>query len=266
MLCCVLAVSSCLGSSLFDAGYCDISSTDISDVVIAQQRTRHAMTRAAMKWIVADCTDMTEIQDGSYDVIIDKATADTLQFRCKSEQAHKSVRRHQTQQQQHQYEQQHYSASCQLQINAWLFHSALDADVLLLLVAIVLSLLRRMFSEVYRVLSPSGVFIMISPRRRVAPLYEPSLAWHVQRLTLPLTHEMRVSKELEEEEGYTERHQIYVYYCRKGNGKQMGWHTLHSQSPKPQPEPEPEPSRASQPSPSRALSFSSTHNIHVICI
>jgi hypothetical protein len=77
-----------LGASLYDDGYKNITNTDISEVVISSMRSLHSSLRPQMEWLIADCTNMftptTNLQRHSFDVIIDKATMDTLLFRHKT--------------------------------------------------------------------------------------------------------------------------------------------------------------------------------------
>jgi len=76
--------SSALGPRLFEAGFKNVVNMDISEVVIEQMRQKHEETHPGMKWVVGDVTNMTCFEDGMFDIVLDKATADTLQFRCKS--------------------------------------------------------------------------------------------------------------------------------------------------------------------------------------
>ena len=108
-----------LAEDMYDAGYPLVTSCDISPVVIDQmkRRMREEATAAAekgkdgeddrdaggdptaatagirkeLKYVVADCTDMPEFEDKSFDVIIDKSTLDALL--CDRERAPERVTR-----------------------------------------------------------------------------------------------------------------------------------------------------------------------------
>lgn len=81
--------SSNLGACLYDAGFHRISSMDVSSVAIARMRAAHSQLRPGMEWWVGSCCDMrAQVADAAFDVVIDKGTADTLQFRTKARRSH----------------------------------------------------------------------------------------------------------------------------------------------------------------------------------
>jgi SAM-dependent methyltransferase len=65
-------------ADLYDAGFRDVVSVDYSEAVIAKMRRRHSGARPEMRWLVMDMTDMSGLGDGSFDVVLDKAAADSL--------------------------------------------------------------------------------------------------------------------------------------------------------------------------------------------
>ena len=73
------AGSSRLAEELCKAEYKSVSNLDYSPVVIAQLNERHKGTLAAeVKNVLADATAMSEIQDATYDAVLDKATFDSV--------------------------------------------------------------------------------------------------------------------------------------------------------------------------------------------
>lgn len=58
---------------MYDAGYKSIVNTDVSPVVINQQRERYP----DMVWEVMDCLDMS-VEDDQYFGIVDKSLIDTI--------------------------------------------------------------------------------------------------------------------------------------------------------------------------------------------
>jgi ubiquinone/menaquinone biosynthesis C-methylase UbiE len=80
--------SSNLGARLYDRGFKHIQSMDVSSVAIERMRREHSATRPEMQWWTGSCTDMrAQVASDSIDVVLDKGTADTLQFRAKSRTA-----------------------------------------------------------------------------------------------------------------------------------------------------------------------------------
>ena len=65
-------------ADLYDAGYEDIVNIDYSATVIHAMRAKHATARPKMQWVVMDMTDMSSLDDASFDVVIDKAAMDAL--------------------------------------------------------------------------------------------------------------------------------------------------------------------------------------------
>lgn len=64
-------------SDLYDAGFTNSVSIDYSPVVIDAMREKNR-SRPAMEWRVMDMTDMSEFEDESFDVVIDKAAMDAF--------------------------------------------------------------------------------------------------------------------------------------------------------------------------------------------
>lgn len=65
-------------ADLYDAGFPHITNIDISAVCIETMRQREGLRRPKMKWEVADCTDLSQFTDNSFDVVIDKTMLDAL--------------------------------------------------------------------------------------------------------------------------------------------------------------------------------------------
>lgn len=63
-----------LSEQMFQDGYSNIVSTDISQVCIENQRK----VFPHLTWQVADITDLKEFKDSAFDVVIEKATLDAL--------------------------------------------------------------------------------------------------------------------------------------------------------------------------------------------
>jgi SAM-dependent methyltransferase len=76
--------NSTLASDILDAGYLAlITCIDLSDVVIAQMRSKHASTHPQIVWHVADVCALDTVFPvaGCFDLVLDKGCADTLSFR-----------------------------------------------------------------------------------------------------------------------------------------------------------------------------------------
>eukprot|EP01103_Thecamoeba_quadrilineata_P009215 TRINITY_DN1893_c0_g1_i1.p1 TRINITY_DN1893_c0_g1~~TRINITY_DN1893_c0_g1_i1.p1 ORF type:complete len:424 (-),score=91.48 TRINITY_DN1893_c0_g1_i1:210-1481(-) len=168
--------SSPLGSQLYDRGYHNVTSTDISGVVIESMEKQNQQLRPEMRWIVNDITDtqscnkmLEELDFRHFDVVIDKGVSDTLQYRRKHTER--------------------------------------------------LILLQRMFTQVQRLLSPEGVFVIVSPRRRIRCL--DSYPWkHIGRFqvrnppSLWLDHNSSIKKKKQQK-----RRDIFVFICRMINAQ-----------------------------------------------
>lgn len=63
---------------MYDNGYRDIVNIDISSVVIDQMKQRSAKNRPELVYQVADCTEMVDFEDNSFDIVIDKSTIDAI--------------------------------------------------------------------------------------------------------------------------------------------------------------------------------------------
>uniref|UniRef100_A0ABM5G9K0 eEF1A lysine and N-terminal methyltransferase n=1 Tax=Pogona vitticeps TaxID=103695 RepID=A0ABM5G9K0_9SAUR len=66
-----------LSEQLYDEGYRDIISVDISEVVVKQMQERSAHLRPKMTYMVMDVLQM-DFPDGSFQVVLDKGTLDAL--------------------------------------------------------------------------------------------------------------------------------------------------------------------------------------------
>jgi 2-polyprenyl-3-methyl-5-hydroxy-6-metoxy-1,4-benzoquinol methylase len=65
-------------ADMYDAGYHNIVNIDYSETVISAMKKRHCSERPAMEWRVMDMTDLSELADESFDVVIDKAAMDAM--------------------------------------------------------------------------------------------------------------------------------------------------------------------------------------------
>ena len=66
-----------LGQVLVNNGFLDVNNLDFSEVVIGEMQRAHP----AQKWCVGDVTNMAGFADNAFNIIVDKGTSDTLQFR-----------------------------------------------------------------------------------------------------------------------------------------------------------------------------------------
>ena len=69
--------NSLLSEEMYDAGFCNIDNIDISPVVIEQMEARNH-ERLDMRYFVMDATDLSQFDDRSFDVVLDKGTLDSL--------------------------------------------------------------------------------------------------------------------------------------------------------------------------------------------
>lgn len=69
--------NSTFSPDLYDAGFHNIVNIDYSDVVIENMRSKHSETRPEMQWVKMDMCNLT-FENGSFDVVIDKAAMDAL--------------------------------------------------------------------------------------------------------------------------------------------------------------------------------------------
>lgn len=65
-------------ADMYDAGYHNIVNVDYSETVISAMKERHCVERPTMEWRVMDMTDMSELADETFDVVIDKAAMDAM--------------------------------------------------------------------------------------------------------------------------------------------------------------------------------------------
>jgi EEF1A lysine methyltransferase 4 len=63
---------------LYDDGYTNIVNIDYSCVVIQNMQQLHQMTRPHMQWRVMDMTQMDDLQNDSFDIVLDKAAMDAI--------------------------------------------------------------------------------------------------------------------------------------------------------------------------------------------
>jgi hypothetical protein len=63
---------------MYDAGYHNIVNIDYSETVISAMKERHCVERPNMEWRVMDMTDLSELADETFDVVIDKAAMDAM--------------------------------------------------------------------------------------------------------------------------------------------------------------------------------------------
>ena len=74
-----------LGQQLVDAGFLSVTCTDFSPVVIAQRRKEQEGTKSAygarpVAYLCADAANMPMFDDGHFDVVVEKATLDSMTF------------------------------------------------------------------------------------------------------------------------------------------------------------------------------------------
>ena len=71
--------SSTLSADLYDDGYRNVTSVDISYVVVEQLAARYGGTgRDELEFSVADATDMRTLPDACFDLVVDKGLGDAL--------------------------------------------------------------------------------------------------------------------------------------------------------------------------------------------
>ncbi|CAB4293585.1 unnamed protein product [Prunus armeniaca] len=69
--------TSFLSEHLYDVGFKAITNIDLSEIAISDMLCRNACQRPGMKWQVMDITTM-QIEDESFDVVVDKGGLDAL--------------------------------------------------------------------------------------------------------------------------------------------------------------------------------------------
>jgi len=67
-----------LSFDLYDAGYKNVTNVDFAASLISRCKEQYGTTHPEMEWVCADIRDMRGLVDGSFDVIIEKATLDSL--------------------------------------------------------------------------------------------------------------------------------------------------------------------------------------------
>jgi len=67
-----------LGGDLYDDGWRDITNADISETVINTMKDRFESAGKPMKWVVADCTSLSEDWAGGYGSVVEKGLMDAL--------------------------------------------------------------------------------------------------------------------------------------------------------------------------------------------
>eukprot|EP01047_Picozoa_sp_COSAG01_P055691 COSAG01_NODE_6228_length_3779_cov_8.384783_2_plen_184_part_00 len=70
--------NSTLSREMFDSGFIQLTNLDFSATVIERMAARHADCGPTMRWVVGDMMDMHTLDDGSFDVVLDKAAMDAL--------------------------------------------------------------------------------------------------------------------------------------------------------------------------------------------
>ena len=70
--------SSTLSADLYDDGYRNVTSLDISGVVVEQLAARYGATREEMEFAIADATDLRTLPDACFDLVVDKGLGDAL--------------------------------------------------------------------------------------------------------------------------------------------------------------------------------------------
>lgn len=66
-----------MSEEMYDSGFSNITNVDVSSVVISAMQAKYR-DRAQMTFTQMNCTNMSEFQDASYDVVIDKALLDAI--------------------------------------------------------------------------------------------------------------------------------------------------------------------------------------------
>jgi ubiquinone/menaquinone biosynthesis C-methylase UbiE len=66
-----------LSACLYDKGFKNITNLDFSDTVIEEMRTKNT-ERDQMRWIVGDMTNMSGLENESFEVVLDKGALDAL--------------------------------------------------------------------------------------------------------------------------------------------------------------------------------------------
>ncbi|CAJ0930184.1 unnamed protein product, partial [Mesorhabditis belari] len=76
--------SSHLSMRLYEAGFCDITNVDYSQILIDSSLQRYAASYPEMKWICDDMLSLNKIESNAYDVVLEKATIEALLVKEKS--------------------------------------------------------------------------------------------------------------------------------------------------------------------------------------
>ena len=67
-----------MSEHMYDEGYTDIINIDISQSCIENMKSRNEQKRPQMKWDVMDVCDMSQFEDETFDIVIDKSTIDSI--------------------------------------------------------------------------------------------------------------------------------------------------------------------------------------------
>ncbi len=70
--------NSTLSADLYDVGYREVVSIDVSEVVVRQMREQHGRDRPGLRFELMDAAKMDDFQDGSFSCVIDKGTLDAI--------------------------------------------------------------------------------------------------------------------------------------------------------------------------------------------
>ena len=70
--------NSTFSADLYDAGFKNVTSVDFSTIVIDSMKKKYQYSHPSLKWIVSDVRNLEEIEDATFDLVIDKACLDAL--------------------------------------------------------------------------------------------------------------------------------------------------------------------------------------------
>lgn len=67
-----------LSFDLYEHGYKNITNVDFAASLISRYKEQYATSHPEMSWICSDIRDMSALPDASFDVVVEKATLDSL--------------------------------------------------------------------------------------------------------------------------------------------------------------------------------------------